>query len=93
MAKVFEVKFLRVEWTRTPSHESEAIQRTCGLDTAHSELATKISELLKLDYVMEGGVIYINPEKAGNYTGHAHLVQKMVRYETMPSLELGIRRK
>ena len=98
MSKVIEVKFLRVPWTMPPQKgatvESEAMRRGRGLDVAHSELEDKISDLLKIGWVMVGDVTYICPDKAGNGFGYSYLVQKMVKYdEEKPEIALGIRRK
>ena len=120
MAKVIEVKFIRVAWNLAPQRgvwrergkkygdkyydkdmhdpplDNKCEMLTRGLDIAHAELECEIEEHLEQGWTMDGAVTYLNPEKGGDcYTGAglSHLVQKMVKYETAPSLELGIRRK
>ena len=77
MQTVVDVKFLTVEWMRSEHHSwpNEDRNNQAGLKKALDELRTKISEDLKLGWVMKGGVSY--QQRDGTY----HLVQTMVKYE------------
>lgn len=94
MQKVVDIVFVKAVWKmgqkKPDPFEDNWVHsekmRVLGLDTAHTELETKIKELLKQGWVLKGDVAHrrFSKKSEGGF-----LVQTMVKYET-PSVETNL---
>jgi hypothetical protein len=77
MSNISEIKFIRVDWNEYRQARSNQEQFSKGLDIAHAEMESKIVELLKQGWVLNGELKYLDsPDR------NPRLVQSMVKYAT-----------
>jgi len=75
MSNISEIKFIRVDWNVYGQASTTQEQFSRGLDIAHTEMESKIVELLKQGWVLNGKLKYLDsPDRT------KRLVQSMVKY-------------
>lgn len=75
MSNISEIKFIRVDWNVYGQASTTQEQFSRGLDIAHAEMESKIVELFKQGWVLNGEVKYLD-----SFDRTKRLVQSMVKY-------------